>query len=193
MRGMRIFHLATLDDWKQAQQSGTYSMSTYGRTLEQEGFIHAAYHDQVPRVRDVTYAEVTQPLVVLEVESELLEAEVREETVGDAVRLRVHGPIPTSAVVAWRPARLPPIELGSARPPRAPLPAPTVSFRGLALVLAAGALAAFGCAVLAQSRTDDGELPVGASFVLWSLLVILAVTSLVALAYAEWTRRQADE
>ena len=33
MRGMRIFHIATLDDWKQAQETGTYTTSTYGRTL----------------------------------------------------------------------------------------------------------------------------------------------------------------
>jgi len=191
MPGMRIFHIATLADWKQAEESGTYATSTFGRTLEQEGFIHAARHDQVPLVRDRYYADVADPLVVLEVETDLLAAEVRDEQVGDEVFPHVYGPIPTSAVVAWRPARLPPIDLGTSRRPSAAPPAPTVAFRGLALVLAAGALAAFVCAVIAQVGTDDGDLPIGVSFVVWSLTAVLAVAAAAALGYAEWARRQA--
>ncbi len=192
MRGMRIFHIATLADWKQAQESGVYRTSTYGRTLEDEGFIHAARHDQVPFVRDVIFADVTEPLLVLEVETELLDADVRDEQVGDQVYPHVFGPIPTSAVVAWRPARLPPIELGTSRPKAAP-PSPLVlAFRGLTAVLTSAALAAFVCAVIAQARTDDGDLPVGVTFTLWSLAAILAVPALVALGYAEWARRRTD-
>ncbi len=186
---MRIFHIATLEDWKQAQQSGTYTTSTYGRTLEEEGFIHAARHDQVPGVRDRYYADVTDPLVVLEIETDLLDAEVRDEQVGDEVYPHVFGPIPSAAVVAWRPARLPPIDLGTSRVSGPPAPVLTVAFRGLAIVLATAALAAFVCAVIAQSAHDDGRLPVGVSFVLWSLLAILAAPALVALGYAEWARR----
>lgn len=187
---MRIFHIATLADWKQAEETGTYTMSTYGRTLEQEGFIHAARHDQVPLVRDRYYDDIADPLVVLEIETDLLDAEVRDEQVGDEVFPHVYGPIPTSAVVAWRPARLPPIDLGSSRREAVPAPALTVAFRGLALVLAAGALGAFVSAVIAQAGTDDGELPIGVSFVLWSLTAILAVSAGAALGYAEWVRRQ---
>jgi len=102
----------------------------------------------------------------------------------------VFGPIPTSAVVAWRPARLPPIDLGG--PASAPLPPPptlTVAFRGLALVLASGALVAFGCAVGAQVATDDGRLQVGFSYVLWSLMGVLGAPALVAFAWGEWARR----
>jgi uncharacterized protein (DUF952 family) len=43
---MRIFHIATLADWKQAAESGSYTTSTLGRTLAEEGFIHAARHDR---------------------------------------------------------------------------------------------------------------------------------------------------
>ena len=179
---MRIFHIATLADWKQAQESGTYATSTYGRSLDEEGFIHAARHDQVPTVRDVIYAEVTEPLVVLEIETDLLDAEVRDEQVGDEVYPHVYGPIPVSAVVAWRPARFPPIELTSTRTDPTPAPPLTQAFRGLALVLAVAALTAFVCAVIAQSATDDGRLPVGVSFVLWSLTVVLAAPALAAFA-----------
>lgn len=188
---MRIYHVATLADWKQAQDAGSYTTSTYGRTLDDEGYIHAAYHDQVPTVRDQHYAEVVEPLVVLEIESELLDAEVRDEPVGDATYPHVYGPIPTDAVVAWRPARLPAIDLGTSRAPRLPVPSTTIAFRGLALVLTTAALTAFVCAVIAQSRTDDGDLPDGVAFLLWSVLAVLAVPALVALGYAEWARRQA--
>jgi uncharacterized protein (DUF952 family) len=189
MRGMRIFHIATLADWRQAEETGSYTTSTYGRTLEEEGFIHASRHDQVPAVRDLIYGDVTEPLVVLELETDRLEAEVRDEQVGDEVYPHIYGPIPTSAVVAWRPARLPPIELGT-RTERAPLPPTTLAYRGVAGVLACAALTAFGSAVAAQIATDDGKLPVGVSFILWSLMAILAVPALAALGYAEWARRR---
>src|SRR4051812_1180410 len=185
---MRIYHVATLADWQQAQETGSYTTSTYGRSLEDEGFIHAARHDQVPIVRDHFYADVTEPLLVLEVETDLLEAEVRDEEVGDEIYPHVYGPIPTSAVVAWRPARLPPIELGR-RAPAPPAPPLTVAFRGLALVLAAGAVVALGCAVGAQVATDDGRMPIGISYVLWSLMGVLAAPALVAFAWGEWARQ----
>ena len=192
MPGMRIFHIATLADWKQAEESGTYAISTYGRTLEDEGFIHAAYHDQVRHVRDGRYAEVTEPLVVLEIETELLDAAVTHDQADGGPRPHIHGPITTGAVVAWRPARFAPIDLGGTnRPAPTPLPMTTVAFRGLALVLAAATGTALVCAVIAQSRTDDAELPEGVAFLLWSLVVILAVPSLAALTYGEWARLRA--
>lgn len=187
---MRIYHVATLADWKQAQETGAYTTSTYGRSLKQEGFIHAARHDQVPLIRDVIFADVTEPLVVLEIETDLLDAEVRDEEVGDQVFPHAYGAIPVSAVVAWRPARLPPIELGT-RPSGPPPPDLTVAFRGVALVVTAAALTAFASAAIAQSRSDDGRLSSAVPFLLWSAMAVLAVAAAAALAYAEWTRRQA--
>jgi uncharacterized protein (DUF952 family) len=185
---MRIYHVATLADWKAAEETGSYTTSTYGRSLAEEGFIHAARHDQVPGVRDRYYADVTEPLLVLEIETDRLDAEVRDEQVGDEAYPHVYGPIPTSAVVAWRPARLPPIELGRAREAGPPPPPLAVAFRGLAVVLAVAALVAFGCAAAAQAETDDGRLPVGVSFVLWSLTLVLAVPALAAFGYAVWVK-----
>ena len=186
---MRIYHLATLADWKQAQATGAYTTSTLGRSLEEEGFIHACRHDQVPMIRDRYYADVSEPLVVLEIETELLDSEVRDEQVGDEVFPHIYGPLPVSAVVAWRPARLPPIELG-AHAPTAPPPPLTLAFRGLAIVLGAATLAAFTCAAAAQSATDNDRLPVGVSFVLWSLLAVLGVATLTAAVYGEWLVRR---
>jgi glutathione S-transferase len=190
MPRMRIYHIATLADWKEAQTSGSYTTSTLGRSLEEEGFIHAARHDQVPAVRDRYYADVAEPLVVLEIETDLVGADVREEQVGDQTYPHVYGPVPAAAVVAWRPARLPPIELGT-REPTTPVPAATLGFRGGAVVLAASAFVGFWCAVIAQAATSDDRLPVGVSFVLWSLTAILAGAALVAFGYAEWLHSRA--
>jgi hypothetical protein len=37
---------------------------------------------------------------------------------------------------------------------------------------------------------DDGRLPVGVSFVVWSLMAVLAASALAAMGYAEWARRR---
>lgn len=179
---MRIFHIATLADWKEADASGIYAMSTLGRTLEQEGYIHAARHDQVPVVRDRYYADVTEPLVVLEIETDLLDAEVRDKQVGDEVYPHVYGPIPAQAVVAWRPARLPPIDPSSLRRTSRPSPPLTRAFRGVSAVLAAAAVALFGAASVAQGRVDEGHLSDELGFLLWSLTATLAVAAAAAMA-----------
>lgn len=189
MPGMRIFHIATLADWKDAEASGSYRMSTLGRTLEQEGYIHAARHDQVPSVRDRYYADVTEPLVVLEVETDLLDAEVRDEQVGEEVFPHVYGPIPSSAVVAWRPARLPPIELDTFRRTSAPLSPMTRAFRGVGIVLAAATVALLAAASVAQGGVDDGRLSDELGYVLWTLTIAVGVASVTSFAYAEWVRR----
>jgi uncharacterized protein (DUF952 family) len=187
---MRIFHIATLADWRDAEASGTYAMSTLGRTLEEEGFIHAARHDQVPAVRDRYYADVTDPLVVLEIETDRLEAEVKDEQVGDEVYPHVYGPIPAAAVVAWRPARLPPIELGGLRSTSPPAPPMTRAFRGVGAVLAAAAVALFGAASVAQGRVEDGRLSDELGFLLWSLTVTVAVAAAAAFAVSALIERR---
>ena len=76
---MRIFHLATAADWTAAQASGRYTTSTHGRTLAEEGFIHASRADQWQGVRDRFYADVTEPLVLLVIDTDRLDAPVVEE------------------------------------------------------------------------------------------------------------------
>ena len=119
--GVRIFHIATLADWKQAEADGTYTTSTYGVTLAEAGFLHAARHEQVREVLDTHYGEVTEPLVVLEIETDLLDVPWREDDVDGVMFPHIYGPLKTEAVVRWRPARLPPFE-AAAKPPRPPLP-----------------------------------------------------------------------
>ncbi len=38
----RLYHIATVPDWQQAQRDGEYRTSTRGRSLSEEGFIHAS-------------------------------------------------------------------------------------------------------------------------------------------------------
>lgn len=96
----RIFHIATAADWRRATETGTYTTSTIGRTLEEEGFIHASRRDQVQGVFDRYYRGAGEDLVLLTIDpARLAEAEVRVEAVGDDSYPHIYGPINRAAVV----------------------------------------------------------------------------------------------
>ena len=99
MTQMRIFHIATAADWEQAQVTGAYATSTRGRTLEEEGFLHASRAEQVEGVRAAYYADVDEPLVLLTIETDLLDVPWREDPVGDDTFPHVYGPLSPHAVV----------------------------------------------------------------------------------------------
>jgi uncharacterized protein (DUF952 family) len=99
---VRIFHIALASDWERAQATGAYTTSTLGRTLDEEGFIHASRADQWEGVRNFAYTEVRQALVLLEIDTDLLEVPVVEESPGDGTSEtfpHVYGPISTGAVI----------------------------------------------------------------------------------------------
>ncbi len=97
---MRIFHVATRADWESAVVAGRYATSTRGRTLAEEGFIHASRGDQWQGVRARYYADVAEPLVLLVIDTDLLTAPVVDEEVpGGESFPHVYGPIEASAVV----------------------------------------------------------------------------------------------
>jgi uncharacterized protein (DUF952 family) len=98
-----ILHLALASDWDDARRSGSYRVSTRGRTLEQEGFIHASHAHQWQGVRDRFYADVTEPLVLLFIDPDRLRAPVREEQVGTESFPHIYGPVDADAVVEVRP------------------------------------------------------------------------------------------
>jgi uncharacterized protein (DUF952 family) len=98
-----IFHIATVADWEAAIASGSYTTSTRGRTLAEEGFIHASRSEQVPLVFGRYYADAGEPLVLLTIDTVLLEAEVRVVPVGDDTYPHVYGPVTPGAVVDVRP------------------------------------------------------------------------------------------
>lgn len=102
----RIFHLAFAADWARAQQAGSYTVSTRGRTLAEEGFIHASRDEQWPAVRERFYGDVTEPLVLLHIDPDRLDVPVVEEpaTPGGAETFpHVYRPLPVAAVVEVTP------------------------------------------------------------------------------------------
>ena len=103
---MRIFHIATASDWQAAKESGSYTTSTLGRTLAEEGFIHASRSDQWEGVRAAFYADVAASLVLLEIDTDLLDVPVVEEVPAPGMTEtfpHVYGAIPATAVVDVRP------------------------------------------------------------------------------------------
>lgn len=101
-------HIALASDWEAAHRAGSYEISTLGRTLSDEGFVHASFADQVDGVARRFYGSLTEPLVVLEIDPALLDAAVVVEPgdPGDPASERfphVYGPIPVGAVIAVTP------------------------------------------------------------------------------------------
>lgn len=97
-----IFHLALASEWAAAEESGAYTTSTLGRSLAEEGFIHASRADQWTAVRDRFYADVAEPLVLLEIDTDRLDVPVVEEPPAPGVEEtfpHIYGRLPASAVV----------------------------------------------------------------------------------------------
>ncbi len=99
-----IYHIATAADWAQAQRDGEYTISTRGRTLAEEGFIHASTAAQVAPVANLYYRGLPD-LLVLVIDTHLVGPEIRYEQVpgGDAPFPHIYGPLAPDAVVATRP------------------------------------------------------------------------------------------
>ena len=94
----QIFHIAFATDWEDAQRSGAYAQSTVGRTLEEEGFIHCSYADQVAGVANFAYSDVTDPLVLLTIDP----ARVGPYIQVDNGFPHIYGPLDVDAVIEVR-------------------------------------------------------------------------------------------
>ena len=99
-----IFHIAYKRDWLAAQEAGVYRISTRDRSLDDEGFIHCSDADQVARIANGAYTDVAEPLVVLVIASERLDAEVRYETLDGGTELfpHIYGELPIQSVTSIR-------------------------------------------------------------------------------------------
>lgn len=93
-----IHHLALRTDWQHAQSAGEYRISTLGRTLDDEGFIHCSRDmDQLRTVHATYYRDVTEPLLVLDIDPTGLDVRIENGYP------HLYGPLPLSAVTAARP------------------------------------------------------------------------------------------
>lgn len=98
----RLFHLALPADWDEARGSDSYRISTRGRSLDAEGFVHCSFREQLVGVAGRFYGDLDE-LVILHLDPELLDAEVRVEPAAEGsseLFPHLYGPIPTRAVVA---------------------------------------------------------------------------------------------
>jgi len=97
-----LLHIALPDDWTAGRSTGEYRVSTRGRSLDEVGFIHCAHPRQIEAVANRFFADVAE-LVLLHLEPDLIEGEVRIEEADDGsgeMYPHVYGPILTTAVVA---------------------------------------------------------------------------------------------
>ncbi|MEV1078831.1 DUF952 domain-containing protein [Streptomyces sp. NPDC050211] len=98
-----ILHITERSLWDAARARGTYEMSTRGRTLQDEGFIHCSTRAQLPRVAEFLYGSYAGPdeLVVLVIDPERLDVPLKYEAPeGEGEEFpHVYGPVPVGAVV----------------------------------------------------------------------------------------------
>ena len=92
-----IYHIALASDWQKAQHAGTYTVSTRGKSLEDVGFIHASYADQVHGTASAYYAD-TGDLVLLVIDPERLRSPLKPEAVGTQTFPHIYGPLNLDAV-----------------------------------------------------------------------------------------------
>lgn len=107
----RIFlHLTTKQAWEEALTEGQYELSTRGKTLEQVGFIHGSFPNQLEEVASFVFARCTDQLVVLHLDIEKLEKnglEVRVEDGGNGqLYPHIYGAIPCNLVDRVTPAHM---------------------------------------------------------------------------------------
>ena len=95
-----IYHITAGADWEQARQDGSYALSTRGVTLARESFIHASSARQVALVANAFYQGDTG-LVVLEIDTDRVEPEIRYEQPPDSSETfpHIYGPLSVAAVV----------------------------------------------------------------------------------------------
>lgn len=95
-----IYHIADRDRWQRSLADGSYTASTIGRELADEGFIHLSTATQVADVAERFYRGVAN-LVLLHVDERRLLAPLVHEQLGDAPEAFPHlyGALNADAVI----------------------------------------------------------------------------------------------
>ena len=98
-----LFHLALESDWQAAVQQGDYRVSTRGFSLEQVGFIHLSWQEQVQDTFDRFYADAGAVLT-LRINPKLVSAPLRADAIHTGVLFpHLYGPLPIASVVEVSP------------------------------------------------------------------------------------------
>jgi uncharacterized protein (DUF952 family) len=96
-----IYHLALRDEWQEAVEGGKpYGRSTLGKSLEDEGFIHCSFANQVEMIADLLYRG-RRDVLLLVIDPRRVQAEVRVGNLGSGRHLfpHVYGALPIKAVI----------------------------------------------------------------------------------------------
>ncbi len=96
-----IHHLALDSAWTEARRAGTYTVSTLGLDLSDVGFIHCSRPEQVEGVHERYYGDVSEKVLLLTIDTELLTSEWRYDAVaGQPLTFpHIYGPLNADAVV----------------------------------------------------------------------------------------------
>lgn len=96
---MTFYHIAYESDWAEALNVGEYRISTKGRTLEEQGFIHGGTTSQVAPVANMIYGD-DDGLIVLVIDENKLRSELRYDDVHgwDSPFPHIYGPLNIDAV-----------------------------------------------------------------------------------------------
>ena len=98
-----LFHLAMAEDWTAAEQSGDYRISTRGLSLDQVGFIHLSWLEQVAGTFDRFYADAGAVLL-LTIDPARLSSPLRADAVPSGELFpHLYGSLPLAAVVEAEP------------------------------------------------------------------------------------------
>ncbi|GAA3533714.1 DUF952 domain-containing protein [Aeromicrobium panaciterrae] len=102
-----IHHLALENAWSEARRSGTYTVSTLGLDVSDVGFIHCSRPEQVDGVFGRYYGDVTEPVLLLTIDTDLLASPWQYDDVpGQALSFpHIYGPLNIDAVVKVEPFR----------------------------------------------------------------------------------------
>jgi glutathione S-transferase len=102
----RLYHLAVQSDWAAQRVSGHYEVSTLGRSLAEEGFIHCSFEHQVQAIADLVYRGRSDVLL-LEIDARLLRSPIKVEGPdGGEAYPHIYGPLNRDAVVHVEPLAL---------------------------------------------------------------------------------------
>lgn len=85
------------------RKSDAHRRSTRGRSLDEQGFTHCSFAEQVQLIADVIYRG-SDDVVLVEIDPALVAAEIRVENLdGGAVKFpHIYGPLAVDAVVRWQ-------------------------------------------------------------------------------------------
>ena len=93
-----LFHLALKADWQAAEANGSYRISTRGMMLEQVGFIHCSWEEQVQATFERFYADAGEVLL-LEIDPAAVNAPLRADAIPSGELFpHLYGPLPLKAV-----------------------------------------------------------------------------------------------